>query len=269
MRRTKRTIAIVAITLVSCSSRIVPAATPTFQTVTLRLHATTATAPLMNDLAASYSQRFPYRFDIVTGNYETLLEGLNRGEINYFLSNHLPADSPLWAAPVGQDAIAILVHPGNLLPGLTTEQLRNIYQGYIPNWRELGGADINIVVVSREDGSGTRAEFEQLVMGDRRTTLAAQIAPSSRAVVTSVADQTGGIGYVSMGYLDTRVRTLSIDGVPLNVATVYENTYPLRSTLYFVGLEEPQDDYRVFMGWVQSPEGQAVVARHYAPLLRP
>lgn len=269
MRRTKRTIAVVAITLVSCSSRIVPATTPTFQTVTLRLHATTATAPLMNDLAASYSQRFPFTFDIVTGNYATLLDSLNRGEISYFLSNHLPADSPLWAAPVGQDGIAILVHPSNSLMELTTEQLRNIYQGYIPNWRELGGVDMNIVVMSREDGSGTRAEFEQLVMGDRRTTLAAQIAPSSGAVVTSVAAQAGGIGYVSMGYLDSRVRAVSIDSVPLNVDTVYQNTYPLRSTLYFVGLEEPQDEYRVFIGWVQSPEGQAVVARHYAPLLRP
>jgi phosphate transport system substrate-binding protein len=162
----------------------------------------------------------------------------------------------------------VIVHPENLLTDLTTEQLRNIYQGYISNWRDLGGTDLDVTVISREGGSGTRAEFEQLVMGERRTTLAAQIAPSSTAMVTSVATQAGGIGYVSMGYLDSRVRALSIDGVPLNVDTVYENTYPLRSTLYFIGLEEPQDDYRVFIGWVQSPEGQAVVARHYAPLLR-
>ena len=113
------------------------------------------------------------------------------------------------------------------------------------------------------------AEFEQLVMGERRTTLAAQIAPSSSAVVSSVAGLPGGIGYVSMGYLGSSIHAVSIDGVDLTMDTVYENTYPLRSTIYFVGLEEPQDDYRVFIGWVQSPAGQAVVARHYAPLLRP
>jgi phosphate transport system substrate-binding protein len=268
MGRTKRTIVSVAFTLVSCSSRVVPSATPTFQKTTLRLHATTATAPLVNDLAASYSQKYPYTFDIVTGNYEAMLDSLLREDSRYFLSNHLPTDT-LWAAPVGQDAIAIIIHPDNVLTGLTTEQLRRIYQGFAPNWQELGGLDMEITVISREDGSGTRAEFEQLVMGNRRTTLAAQIAPSSSAVMSSVAGLPGGIGYVSMGYLDSRVRAMSIDGVAPTLDTVYENTYPLRSTLYFVGLEEPQDDYRVFIGWVQSPEGQAVVARHYAPLLRP
>jgi phosphate transport system substrate-binding protein len=106
-------------------------------------------------------------------------------------------------------------------------------------------------------------------MGDRRTKLAAQIAPSSNAVVTSVAGLPSGIGYVSMAYLDASVHSLMIDGAAPTSDAVYNNTYPLRSTLYFVGLEEPQDDYRVFIGWVQSPAGQAVVARHYAPLLRP
>lgn len=269
MGRTKRSIAIVALTLASCSSRMVPAATPSSQTITLRLHATTAAAPLLNDLAASYSQSYPYTFDIVTGNYQAMVDGLARGEVAYFLTNHLPADSALWAAPVGQDGIAILVYPDNPVTGLTTEQLRGIYQGFIPHWGDLGGLDMDITVISREDGSGTRAEFERLVMGDRRTTLAAIVAPTSAAVVRSVADLPGGIGYVSMGYLDASVRAVAVDGVPLTPETVYDNTYPLRSTLYFVGREEPEDDYRVFIGWVQSPEGQAVVARHYAPLLRP
>jgi ABC-type phosphate transport system substrate-binding protein len=267
MGRTKRTIVIVAFTLVSCSSRTIPAATPTSVVTTLRLFATTAAAPLMNDLAASYSQLYPYTFDIVTGNYRSLLEGMNRDEIPYFLSNHLDADT-LWAAPVGQDGIALIVHPDNPLPGLTVEQLRSIYQGYVPNWNQLGGHDAEVSVISREDGSGTRVEFEQLVMGDRRTTLAAQIAPSSSAVVSSVARLPGGIGYVSMAYVDASVRSLMIDGAAPTPDAVYGNTYPLRSTLYFIGRQEPQDEYRVFIGWVQSPAGQAVVARHFAPLLR-
>jgi len=268
MGRTKRTIVIVAFTFVSCSTPMIPATTPTSEVTTLRLYATTASAPLMNDLTASYSQLYPYTFDIVTGNYESLLQGLNNGDIPYFLSNHLDEDIP-WAAPVGQDGIAIIVHPDNPLTDLTIEQLRSIYQGYVPNWSQLGGNDVEIRIISREDGSGTRVEFERLVMGDRRTTLAAQIAPSSSAVVSSVARLPGGIGYVSMAYLDASVQPLLIDGAAPTPDAVYDNTYPLRSTLYFVGLEEPQDEYRVFIGWVQSPAGQAVVARHYAPLLRP
>jgi len=268
MGRTKRTIAIAALTLVGCSSQITPAATPTIQTATLRLYATTATAPLINDLAASYSQFYPYTFEIVTGNYRAMLDDLKRGDVPYFLSNHLSDDIP-WAAPIGQDGLAVIVNPDNPLSELTLEQLRGIYQGYVSNWRDVGGRDLDIALVSREDGSGTRAEFDRLVMGDRRTSLAAQVAPSSEAMMESVISTPAGIGYVSMGYLDASVRVLAIDGIALTQDTVYSSIYPLRTTLYFAGLEEPQDDYRAFIGWVQSPEGQAVVARHYVPLLRP
>jgi phosphate transport system substrate-binding protein len=270
MGRTKRTFAIVAFTLVSCSSRTLPAATPTLQLTTLRLYSTTATAPLVNDLAASYSQLYPsFAFDIVIGNYEAMADRLNQGEIAYFMSNHLPADSPLWAAPIGQDGIVVIVHPDNPLTDLTIAELREVYQGYIGNWRELSGMELPITVISREDGSGTRAEFERLVIGERRTVMSAQIAPSSAAVVESVAVRPGSIGYVSMSYLNPSVRPVAVDGVLPTSETVYENTYPLRTTLFFIGLTEPVDDYRVFIGWAQSPEGQAVVSRHYAPLLRP
>jgi phosphate transport system substrate-binding protein len=249
---------------------MIPAATPTTQTAALRLYTTTTALPLVRDLAAAYTQtQADVAFDISDGNYSAIIDQLASDETAYFLSNHLPIDSPLWAAPIGQDGIAIIVHPENPVGELTTEQLRTIYQGHVTNWRDLGGDDREIVVISREDGAGTRAEFDQLVMGDRRTTRSARVAPSSSAMVTSVAAESGAIGYVSMSYLDGQVKALSIDGVLPTPDTVYDNRYPLRSTLFFVGLTEPQTDYRAFIAWVQSPEGQAVVAQQYAPLTRP
>lgn len=270
MRRAKHTLVVAAITLASCTSQIIPAATPTTNSALLRLVSTTATLPLANELTATYNQRFPsIAFDVSAGNYESTVDEVVEDDTAYLLTNHLPTESPLLAFPVGQDAIAVIVHPDNAVHRLTTHEIRDIYQGRITNWLELGGEDRAITVVSREGGSGTRAEFDRLVMGDRRTTRAALIAPSSAAMVTSVGRELGAIGYVSIGYLSPNVRAVAVDGVEPTLDRVRDNAYPLRSTLFIVGAREPEGDMRAFVGWVQGPEGQAVVSRLYAPLTAP
>jgi phosphate transport system substrate-binding protein len=261
--------AIAIFALVGCSSRIVPAATPTIQSAPLRLYATTSTIPLVTSLTSAYSRVNPsVMFELVTGNYESVIQQVAQDNDAYFFTNHLPLES-LWIAPIGQDGIAVIVHPGNPVRELTTTQLRDIYRGRIDNWHEVGGNDREIVVISREDGSGSRAEFDELVMGDRFTTRLAQIAPSSAAVVRSVARARGAIGYVSMSYLERAVRALSINGITPSIESVFDNTYPLRSIMYIAGAREPTSHFRNFIHWVQSPEGQAIVSRRYAPLLRP
>jgi phosphate transport system substrate-binding protein len=87
--------------------------------------------------------------------------------------------------------------------------------------------------------------------------------------VTSVSRSRGGIGYVSMSYLNSSVRAVPVNSIAPTLEEVYNNSYPLRSTLYMVGLDEPEGDYRAFIGWVQSPDGQTVVGQQYAPLLKP
>lgn len=270
MRRAKRTLAIMALTLASCSAQIVPASTPTIDTAILRLNGTSATLPLLTDLTRSYAQIMPgVNFDFHISNYATALSQAFGADPVYFLTNHLPPpeETALWGAPVGQDGIAIITYPGSGVNDLTTEQLRAIYQGRITNWASLGGPRMAITVISREDGSGTRAEFERLVMGERQTTQTAQIAPSSSAVIASVARQPGSLGYVSMGYLNASVQPISINGAAPTQINVADNLYPLRTTLFVAGPGEPEGALRAFIGWVQSPEGQAVVARRYAPLL--
>lgn len=273
MKRTKRTIAIMAFTLVSCSSRIVPASTPTAPAATLRLYATTATAPLVEILSTSYLQTHPnLTFETGSSNYEgvvTRIENAPEDQPIYLLSNHLPADSRLWGAPVGQDGIAIITHPDNPITALSTEALRRIYQGQTTNWRDIGGNEQPIVVISREEGSGTRAEFELRVMGNRRTTPSAQVAPSSTAVIDSVMQQPNSIGYVSMAFLASSVKALAIDGVAPTAESVLDASYPLRMTLFVIGKAEPlaetQPDMRAFIAWMQSSAGQAVIGRRYIP----
>lgn len=269
MWRTRRTLVVVALALASCATPVPPASTPTTHAATLRLYATSATLPLLNDLIRLYAQRAPEaRFDVRSANYAGVVNLLLQEPDAYFLTNHLPSPeiSALWGAPIGQDAIAIIAHPDSAAAGLTLAELRDVYQGRITNWRALGGADQLIVVVSREDGSGTRAEFERLVMGERRTTRTALVAPSSAAMVEIVARQPGSLGYVSLSWVDPRLALLPVDGVLPTPQTVAANTYPLRATLFVAGLGEPQGPLRAFIAWAQSPEGQAVVARRHAPL---
>ena len=270
MGKAKRTLAVVAFTLVSCSSQMLPAATPTSQVTALRLYVTTPAVPLINALTTVYARvNSSVSFDITTGNYEAMVEEVLADEESYLLTTHLPPEDelPLLALPIGQDGIAVIVNARNPLTSLSIAQVRRIYQGRIDRWTQVDGEDQAIIVLSREAGSGSRAQFDNLVMGERSTTAMAQVAPSSAAMVRSVARRPGAIGYVSMSYLNDSVRALTIDDVEPTLENVYNNTYPLRSLIYFAGLKEPESHFRAFIGWVQSPEGQSVVAQHYAPLI--
>jgi phosphate transport system substrate-binding protein len=276
MRHARRALMIVAASaLVSCGGPPNPATTPTLNeallnTDAIRIYATTSTLPLVNDLTNGYggfNTELQLSFETRSGNYRTMLERLLNGEMPYFVSNHLPADSPLWGVPIGQDGIAVIVHPQNTLPGLTLDQLRAIFQGQVNNWMDVGGADLPMTVITRENGSGTRAEFEDQVMGSRPTTGRALIAPSSAAMIASVAETPGAVGYVSLAYVEPRVRPLALNGVVPVSSSISASSYPLRTMLFVVGLEEPHGMYRNFIGWIQSPAGQAIVARQYGVLL--
>lgn len=270
--RMGHTLAIVALTLVGCSHQLLPSSTPINDQVLLSLRSTSATSPLSREITRHYAHINPnISFDVTVSNYQRIIDDLMRERNFYFFTNHLPTstETPLWGAPIGQDGIAIIVHPDQATAPLSIDQLRGIYQGRIRNWQEVGGANQEILVISREEGAGTRIEFEQLVMGDRLTVQNAQIAPSSQAMRQSVARQPGSIGYLSMAYIDETVQPVPIEGVSLSIETVYNNTYPLRTTLFIAGLTEPEGPYRTFVGWVQSPEGQAIIGQDYAPFLGP
>lgn len=269
MKPARRTLAIVALTttLVSCSNQPLPATTPTTVAPPVRIHATTAVSPLIADLTTAYVDTGNLaEFDVQASNYQRLLGQLYNGDIPYFMTNYLPLDQPLWAAPVAQDAIALIAHRDTGVEDLSLEQLRLIYQGRITTWDAVGAAPGDIVVFSREGGSGTRTEFERMVMGYRLTTANARVASSSQEMIERIASVPGSIGYVSLGYINDQVTVLQIEGVRPDVSSVMRNTYALRSTVYVVGLEPPEAEYLRFLSWVQGPEGQQVVGRRYAPL---
>jgi phosphate transport system substrate-binding protein len=125
--------------------------------------------------------------------------------------------------PVGHvvaiDAIVPIVSPKNKVRGLSRDQLSLIYQGKIRNWKEVGGDDLAIVVVSRDSSSGTFESWLLLVLAGARVTPRAQMQASSGAVVQTVSRNRYAIGYIGLGYLDKSVKALAVDGVTASVKT--------------------------------------------------
>ena len=111
------------------------------------------------------------------------------------------------------DGIAVVVHPSNTVTDLTVEQVQKIYKGEITNWSEVGGEDAEIAVVSREDGSGTRGAFEEIVDFEDALTAGALIKDGNGNVQATVAETPLAIGYVSFTYLDDTIKGLKIEGV--------------------------------------------------------
>jgi phosphate transport system substrate-binding protein len=273
MRRAKHTIIILGLALAGCQGPMaVPTATP--QTYTVHILATTATYPLLQDLADGYKR--PGTLLAVNSavvDWATIYNRLLAGDVPYALTTYVPAGTNLWAAPIGQDGIAIIVHAGNPVPALTVDDLRLIFKGQTTAWAVLGGDDQPVTVVSRESGADTRLAFEALVMSGQPVTLNARLALSSKSMVDIVAETPGAIGYVSMAWAaDSRVRI-----VPVGTAgeariptpeTVSANLYPLRTPVLIVGPEAPAPDtiYYDWFAWMQSEAGQQIVTQHYGTL---
>lgn len=267
-RGAKRTLVILSLALASCRGPALPAS-PTPEVVSLRLLADSATLPLLRDLTSAYHPPdLLLTWDIQAGEMSTLLNWLNTSTAPYALMDYTQGAGPdaMWSTPVGEDGIAVIVHPSTPVTDLSAAQLRAIFQGRVDNWKSLGGLDEPLTVVARS-ASTTSQIIQTMVLGDRHLTQAAQLATTSQAVVDIVSAQPGAIGFVSMGYLSPSVRTIRLDSVLPTPDSVTSKLYPIRAPIIFVGPNAPGDDaYRAFFAWVQSPEGQAIVQRHYGEL---
>jgi phosphate transport system substrate-binding protein len=173
-----------------------------------------------------------------------------------------PAEaSRVTAIPVARDGLAIVVHPSNPVANLTLDEARAIYAGAVRSWRALGGRDVPITIITREEGSGTRAAFEELVMGGRRIASSALVQDSTGAVRQMVASDPAAVGYVSLGLVDASVKALALDGVIAAEAAIDAHRYPLVRPFLFVVPKEVAPAARAFIEWVRGPEGRALSRR--------
>lgn len=169
---------------------------------------------------------------------------------------------------VAVDALVPVVHPSNAVSKLSADQLRDIYMGKITNWKELGGADSKIVVVSRDTSSGTYETWEEMVMKKQKVAPSALLQASNGAVVQAVSKNKNAIGYVGFGYLDKSLKKLNVNDKEATAATALSREWPIARELYIFTNGQPQGAIKQLVDYIVDPmKGQkAVLEVGFIPL---
>ncbi len=168
---------------------------------------------------------------------------------------------------VAIDAIVPIVHPNNPVTDLSIEQLSLIYQGKITNWKEVGGNDLKIVVVSRDTSSGTYEVWEEKILHKAKVTPRAQLQASNGAVVQTVSKNRYAVGYIGLGYLDKSVRATKVNDIEATSATALSGAYPVARPLFMFTNGWPTGVVADFITFVVSKDGQELVKKEgFVPL---
>jgi len=168
---------------------------------------------------------------------------------------------------VANDAIVPVVHPKNKVTNLSIDQLSQIYQGKITNWKEVGGEDLKIVVISRDSSSGTFESWDHFVMKKVKVTPKAQMLASNGAIVTAVSKNRYAISYLGIGYVNKSVKPLQVNGITASIATALSKEYPMSRELYMYTDGDATGDVAKYIAFVKSAEGQKIVVKEgFVPL---
>jgi len=168
---------------------------------------------------------------------------------------------------VAFDCIVPVVHPTNPLKDITLDQLKGIYKGEIKNWKEIGGPDKPIVIISRDTSSGTYEVWEEKVMKKERVFPGALLQASNGAIVQAVSNNPNAIGYIGVGYAEKTVKLLSVNGIVGTKETTLNKTFPISRPLYMYTPVPAAGDVKNFLDFVMSDKGQKLVeAEGFIPL---
>jgi phosphate transport system substrate-binding protein len=161
---------------------------------------------------------------------------------------------------VAYDSIIPIVHPSNPVKNLTLAQLKAIYMGEVKNWKEVGGPNKELVIISRDTSSGTYEVWEEKVMKKARVAPAALLQASNGAVAQVVSKNRYAIGYVGLGYVNKSVKPLTVNGIKGSEKTTLDGTYPISRALYMFTRGWPSGDTLNFINYVLNPhKGQRYV----------
>ena len=169
---------------------------------------------------------------------------------------------------VAYDCIVPVVHPSNPATDISMDQLKAVYQGQIKNWKELGGPDKKVTVISRDTSSGTYEVWEKIVMRKERVYPGALLQASNGAVVQAVSKNKNAIGYIGIGYINESVKPLTVNGVTGSAETTLNGKFPISRPLFMFTRGWPTGDTLKFINYVLHPgKGQKLVgAAGYVPL---
>ncbi|MFI5218159.1 MAG: phosphate ABC transporter substrate-binding protein [Bacteroidia bacterium] len=166
---------------------------------------------------------------------------------------------------VAYDALSVIVNPANKISQLTREQIEGIFTGKIKNWKEVGGDDMQIIVYSRETSSGTYEFFKERVLNNKNYASSALMMPATGAIVQSVSQTKGAIGYIGLAYMENSVKDLKVsyDKGKTYVLASYDNaknkTYPIVRPLFYYYTTKVESIVKPFIDFVLSSTGQKIV----------
>jgi phosphate transport system substrate-binding protein len=228
----------------------------------------TTVQPLAEVLGEAFTASHPdVRITVQGGGSSVGVKSAGEGTVDVGMASRAIQDSELQEFPdlrvytIARDGIAVVTHLDVPVDNLTTDQVREIFDGQITNWSEVGGPNTSIVVVSREEGSGTRAAFEEMVMGEEAIIVdTAILQPSNGAVKTTVSTTPDSIGYLSFGYLDETVKAIAVDDVPATEENAANGSYPVVRPLNMLTKGEPGELAGAWLDFILSADGQAIVS---------
>lgn len=171
-------------------------------------------------------------------------------------------EEDLWSVEIAKDGLAVIVNPNNPVTNLTIEQIRGIYSAAIRDWSQIGGRQARIHIIAREEGSGTRSAFEEMVMGDQRITPRAIVQDSNGAVRQLVAGDPNSIGFISLGLVDNTVKAVKLGGIEASRENVLNGSYTLFRPFLFVSKSIPPTGLAMeFIEFILSPEGKRLMTQ--------
>lgn len=224
----------------------------------------TSVEPFAELLAEEYMKLHPEAHIYVQGGGSTAgVESARSHAAHIGMSSRslLPNEKDLSAVTIARDAIAVIVHPKNLVRNLSLIQVRDVFSGKIRNWKELAGPDHSIVLVTREEGSGTREAFQKFIMGKDQISLAALVQDSNGAIRQVVSSDPHTMGYISLGLVNEKVRAVEISGVQPTVANIENGSYTLVRPFLFLFNGEPTAEAKAFVDFVLSPPAQKILSK--------
>jgi phosphate transport system substrate-binding protein len=236
-------------------------------TGTIRISGGTAHIPVMKVAAERIMSAHPdIHISIAGGGSGVGIKQVGEGLVDIGNSGRTPSESEVrkyglkmfqWAI----DGVGVVVNPQNPVQSLTTAQLKDVFAGKTSNWQQLGGADKDINLYTRDEASGTRAVFWKKALHKGEITPAANVVPSNGAMKTAVANDPWSIGFVSVGHIDATVAPVALDGVRPTLDTVRQGTYKVARGLYSNTKGSPSGLVKKFIAYLLSPEGQQIAVQ--------
>lgn len=232
---------------------------------TLAISGSTSVGPLAEKLAEKYEGNNNTKIEInQIGSSAGITNAINGVSEIGMSSRELKDEEKesLQETVIAYDGIVVVTHPTNKVKNLTMDQVKDIFTGKITNWKELGGDDLEIVVVSREDGSGSRDAFQEIVgYSSGELIKSAIVASGNGNIKTTVATNKHAVGFISFEYIDESVSPVNINGVEATAENVLSQKYVLSRPFLFVHVEDNlTNEGQKFIDYILSPEGQAIAA---------